>query len=62
MRKFKSKKPWGSIKIQYKGCLYHSLLELKFVLLIENKCSWIREPVAIHYNQDSLEVTNYVPL
>lgn len=48
------------VQIQYKGCFFHSLLELKFVLLIEDKCSWIREPMAIHYNHDTLKVTNYL--
>lgn len=33
----KLKRPFGAIKIQYNGCLYHSLLKLKFILLIENK-------------------------
>lgn len=50
----------SSINIQYKGCFYHSILELKFILLIEDKCSWIREPVAIHYDPNTLEVTNYI--
>lgn len=50
----------SSIQIQYKGCFYHSLLELKFVLLIEDRCSWIREPIAIHYNPDTLEIANYI--
>jgi uncharacterized protein YifE (UPF0438 family) len=60
MNKSNKLKYKSSIKIQYKGCLYHSLLELKFVLLIEDKCSWIREPVAIHYDPETLEVTNYI--
>ncbi len=60
MTKRKTKRPFGAIKIQYKGCLYHSLLELKFIILIENKCSWIREPVAIHYDPETLKVTNYL--
>lgn len=60
MANMKTKRPYNSINVQYKGCFYHSLLELKFILLIENKCSWIREPVAIHYNPDTLEVTNYI--
>lgn len=60
MANVKTKRHYGSINIQYKGCFYHSLLELKFILLIENKCSWIREPVAIHYNPNTLEVTNYL--
>jgi hypothetical protein len=49
-----------AIKIQYKGCLYHSILELKFVLLIEDKCSWMREPITIYYNKATLETTNYI--
>lgn len=60
MKTTNKKKRFGSVKIQYKGCLYHSLLELKFVLLIEDKCSWIREPIAIFYNPDNLEVTQYI--
>ena len=60
MANMKTKRPYNSINVQYKGCFYHSLLELKFILLIENKCSWIREPVAIHYNPYTLEVTNYI--
>lgn len=50
----------SSINIQYKGCFYHSILELKFILLIEDRCSWIREPVAIHYDPNTFEVTNYI--
>jgi uncharacterized protein len=49
-----------TVQIEYKGCFYHSILELKFVLLIEDKCSWIREPVAIHYNPLTLKATNYI--
>lgn len=60
MAKRKPKRPFGAVKIQYKGCLYHSLLELKFIILIEDKCSWIREPIAVHYNPDTLKVTNYL--
>ena len=49
-----------AVQMEYKGCLYDSILELKFVLLIEDRCSWIREPVAIHYNPLTLKATNYL--
>jgi len=49
-----------SINIQYKGCFFHSLLELKFILMIEDRCSWIREPLSIYYKPDNLEITNYI--
>ncbi len=54
------KKYSHSRKIQYKGVLYDSLLELRFVLIIENKCSWIREPKSIFYNPITLMPTNYI--
>ena len=49
-----------SKKSQYQGCSYDSLLELKFIILIEDKCSWMREPIEIYYNIDTLENTNYL--
>ncbi len=54
------KKKESSVNLEYRGCFFHSLLELKFVLLIEDKCCWIREPFAIFYNPETLEVTNYI--
>jgi hypothetical protein len=57
-----NKKQWfkPSQQTQYQGCSYHSLLELKFIIIIDDKCSWMREPIAIYYNIDTLEVTNYL--
>lgn len=48
------------MKVQYKGVLYDSLLELRFVLIIEDKCSWIREPKTIFYDPNTLKSTNYL--
>lgn len=58
----KPKKPniFSSLPIQYKGCLFDSLLELRFVLLIEDSCCWIREPDKIFYDPQTLTSTNHL--
>ena len=44
-------------QVFYNGMLLHSMLELKFVLLIEEKCAFIRSPLSIWYNKDNLDLT-----
>jgi len=49
-----------AIIIEYKGVQFDSLLELKFVLLIENRCSWIKEPKTIFYDPVTLNPLTYL--
>ncbi|OYD40185.1 hypothetical protein ACF3OC_11985 [Sphingobacterium cellulitidis] len=44
-------------KILYNGLLLDSKLELKFVLMIEEYCAYMREPIAINYRKNSLTIT-----
>jgi len=48
------------IQIEYKGCFFHSLLELKFALLIEDSCSFLREPISIFYDKETLQPVSYI--
>ena len=45
--------------VLYRGCFFHSFLELKFVLSIENEYCFLREPVKIGYNPRTLQTTSY---
>ena len=49
-----------SVKNLYKGCYFDSLLELKFVLSIEEEYCLLREPVQIWYENKSKMPTNYI--
>jgi hypothetical protein len=44
----------------YNGCLYDSLLELKFVLSVEKEYMYLREPVIIGYDPIKCVSTNYL--
>lgn len=48
-----------SFKIPYRGCSFDSLLELKFVLSIEDEYRFLRCPVKIGYDPLTLQTTNY---
>jgi|SRR5690606_23002751 len=56
-----SKKPFfkKSHQILYNGLFFHSKLELKFALMIEDHCAYMREPVTINYRKSSLLPTEY---
>jgi hypothetical protein len=45
--------------VLYLGCFFHSLLELKFVLSIEDEYRFLREPVKIGYDPRTLQTTSY---
>ena len=45
-------------KIIYNGMLFDSLLELKFVLMVEERCAYIRTPFTIWYNKQNLNLTD----
>ena len=55
------KKPFfkKSHQILYNGLFFHSKLELKFVLMIEDHCAYMREPVTINYRKKSLQPDEY---
>src|ERR1043165_6105894 len=48
-----------SFQIPYRGCFFHSLLELKYAISIEEEYRFLREPVIIGYNPKTFAVTNY---
>lgn len=48
-----------SFKIPYRGCFFHSLLELKYAMSVEEEYRYLREPVIIGYNPKTFAVTNY---
>lgn len=48
-----------SFRIPYRGCLFDSLLELKYAMSIEDDYRFLREPVIIGYDPKTLAVTNY---
>jgi len=56
MAPFKYKR---AFRIPYRGCLFDSLLELKYAMSIEDNYRFLREPVIIGYDPRSLSVTNY---
>lgn len=47
-------------KVEYRGILFDSILELKFALMIESKCAWMREPKTIFYDPATCESVTYV--
>ncbi|MBS1918271.1 MAG: TnsA endonuclease N-terminal domain-containing protein [Bacteroidetes bacterium] len=49
-----------SYKISYRGCCFHSLLELKYALAVEDDYRFLREPVQIAYDPKTLRSTNYL--
>ncbi len=49
-----------AFKIGYRGCCFHSLLELKFALSIEDEYSFLREHIQIWYEPKTLLPTNYL--
>ncbi len=53
---FKYKKSYW---IAYRGCCLHSLLELKFVLSIEEEYRFLRTPVPIWYHPTTYMTTDY---
>ncbi|HEY4967184.1 MAG TPA: hypothetical protein VII28_12335 [Puia sp.] len=46
---------YTSHQVLYKGCFFHSMLELKFVLSIEDNFRFLREPVHICYYPKTLK-------
>ncbi len=48
-----------SFRIPYRGCAFDSLLELKFVLSIEDDYRFLRCPVKIGFDPKSMLTTNY---
>jgi hypothetical protein len=48
-----------SYRIAYRGCCLHSLLELKFVLSIEEEYRFLRAPVPIWYHPATHTTTDY---
>jgi len=44
----------------YRGCLFDSILELKFVLSVEQDFNFLRAHIPIWYNPKTLEPTNYL--
>lgn len=49
-----------SFRTCYRGCLFHSLLELKFVLSIEEDFHFLREYITIWYDPKTMLSTNYI--
>jgi hypothetical protein len=48
-----------SYRIPYRGCYFHSFVELKYAMSIENDYRYLREPVIIGYNAKTLQATQY---
>ncbi len=46
-----------SKQVLYEGMLLDSILELKFVLMVEDKCVFVRKPLTIRYNRNNLDLT-----
>jgi hypothetical protein len=57
MQEFRYRK---SFKIIYRNCCFHSLLELKYVISIEDTCSFIREHIQIWYDPKTEMPTDYI--
>ena len=49
-----------SFKIIYKGCIFHSLLELKYALSIEDNYRFLREHIHIWYDPRTCQPTTYI--
>lgn len=49
-----------AIRLEYKGVQFDSLLELRFILIIEDKCSWIKEPKTIFYDPETFKPITYL--
>ena len=49
-----------AFKIIYRTCCFHSLLELKFAISIEDTCSFLREHIQIWYDPKTGMPTNYI--
>jgi len=53
---FNYRRSWA---VRYRGCWFDSLLELRFVLSIEGAFRFLREPIVIWYDPQTLKTTNY---
>lgn len=46
--------------ITYRGCLFHSLVELKYALMIEDTHAYLREGLEIYYEEATQKSTLYI--
>ncbi len=51
---------WKSCSIDYKGCFFHSLTELKYALMIEEEFAFLREGIEIYYDPVIQQSTLYI--
>lgn len=56
---FKHFKYCKAYRIPYRGCYFHSLLELKFALYLERDYRYLREPVIIGYDPKTMTTSDY---
>ena len=57
MQEFRYRKAFNII---YRNCRFHSLLELKFAISIEDTCSFLREHIQIWYDPKTRMPTDYI--